>query len=193
MISDGWSEGVSLGLPGSDPYNRNKVPYGCWFRSRVQNGIYLNVGPRPLFDLKYNLFKILNYNDKYFCTEAIKQGYSSIIALRKGDYNRWDIEIIICHSSCIEETVNNTCPHQIELKLNGYYSSSICNCSDEDDWLNCKNNKNNLMQISNDNPKLCIMNNFDLPSRIISYNYNGTSKWNTYVNYYFTEIICIPI
>ena len=201
MIRDGWSEGVSLGLPGSAPNNRSMVPYGCWFRSfsekNENNGIYLNVGPNPLFDLKQNLLRLSSYNDKYFCTEAIKKGYSSIIAIPNGDYNRWDIEIIICHSSCITETINNTCPHQIGLRLNGYKSSSMCNCSDDDDWLNCKNNKNynnndNNNNIdehgkysdirSNDNPKLCIMNNFDLPSRI---NNAGTSKWDIYVNMTF--------
>ena len=196
MIRDGWSEGVSLGLPGSDRNHRNMVPYGCWFRSysrkNENNGIYLNVGPNPLFDLKQNLSRFLSHNDKYYCTRAIKKGYSSIIAVPSGDYNRWDIEIIICHSSCITETINNTCPHQIGLRLNGYKSSSMCNCSDDDDWLNCKNNKNNNNNYNNsvdehdirssDNPKLCIMNNFDLPSRI---NNAGTPKWDIYINMTF--------
>jgi len=173
MIRDGWYEGYSYGLPGSQAPSE-KVPYGCWFRNSADSGIYINLGVNPLFDTKLNLQTIFNDGfDKYFCTEAIKRGYSSIIAYGSPYYT----EYILCYGGCLTETFNTTCPPNIDLLQNKHFSSIPCNCSDDDSILNCNHSYNDSISRSSNyevvftpGKKLCVMNSIDFPPRLIHAN-----------------------
>jgi hypothetical protein len=143
ILRDGHYEGRSLGWPGFYSHSENVplVPYGCWFRRSTETGIYINLGSNILIEDRrqlYNLLKIPDTTDTYFCSKALQQGYTSIVTNLPNERGLLDLgtETIICYGGCSTVRFNTTCPPGIELRK-GYHAFDTCNCSDVVGTLNC--------------------------------------------------------
>jgi hypothetical protein len=156
-----------LGFPGYYSHsetNRNLVPYGCWFRSSTETGIYINLGSNVLIEDRgrlYNLLKTPDTTDTYFCSKALQQGYTSIVTNNPYASKNFGSETIICYGGCSTVRFNTTCPPGIELRK-GYHAVDKCNCSESIDTLNCDRNiKNHEMRQSTNeiilNKNVCIL------------------------------------
>jgi len=83
LIKDGHFEGLSKGhFSRYSPHeiNRPMVPYGCWYRKRNNTGIFVNLGSNVLLEEREALLLASpDHTDMYFCSKALKSGYTSIV------------------------------------------------------------------------------------------------------------------
>ena len=121
LIRHGYYEGYGRSYPGREVNKNLFAPYGCWFTPSLSfwSNMYINLGSNPLIAQDQHLYHILDLYgnncmsdeidntclDKYWCREAVKRGYSSIIRHWYGV-----IEVITCIGGCATVSYNGSCP-----------------------------------------------------------------------------------
>lgn len=152
FVDIGFYEGLSTGMPGAENingyyFNKSLAPYGCWFHFLIGSNIYLKLDRIIPKDLMDNIWDGMKGNggclqhkrgifcgDKYKCTTVLNNNYDTVL----GIHNIENIEIAYCNDQCAKVGFNTSCP-PIELRT-GYRGTSICNCSINNNYLNCDNN-----------------------------------------------------
>ena len=152
FVDIGFYEGLSTGMPGAENvngnyFNKSLAPYGCWFHFLIGSNIYLKLDriiPKDLMDNIWDRLKVnggclqqnsgLFCGDKYKCTTVLNNSYDTVLGIHNID----NIEIAYCNDQCAKIGFNTSCP-PIELRT-GYRGTSICNCSINNNNLNCDNN-----------------------------------------------------
>jgi len=180
MFDEGRFEGFARGYVGhfrnEDYINLPLVPYGCWFRSSDDTGIYINLGRNVLIDHRYALTESLgtpDYRDRLFCTQALSMGYSSIVTNNPPTTTvTFGTETVICYGGCgTTPKFNLTCPPGIDTRK-GFRANEECKCSDATPNLNCNdiyihNGAQGPTSLSSLRENRCIMETFDLTSKQI--------------------------